>query len=47
MSGQGQSRVLQAHAALHVTLNPAACQDGKGSVDDAETGYYGCTGIAG
>ena len=37
MSDQALSRVLQAHAALHVTLDPAACQDGRGPVDDAAT----------
>ena len=45
MSGQLQSRVVQVHAALDITLNSAACQDSKGPVDGAATGYIGCSGI--
>ena len=40
MSDQGQPRVVQAHEALHAPLHPAACQDGKGPVDDAATGFF-------
>ena len=47
MSDPGQSRLVQAHEALHDSLHPAACQDGKRPVDDAATGYFGCSGIAG
>ena len=47
MSDPGQSRVVQAHEALHAPLHPAACQDGKGPVGDAANGYFGCSGIPG